>query len=229
MSVSIFRSDSSVVGTEKKVTLNLNSAWNLARKFGIRKNPWDLADLSLYQFFVCPESECEFQSQKDFLFRNHMSESHPSIDSSEIIKCKIEPDVLIRNFLENNSDFDDDLDDGIVGDIRMTGISLDIIRNPPMPLPTVPPPLSENRRNYFDFEFQKPAAPVPGKEFREKTTIQIYGRKSNSSSVYDRNQTLTTSTTTSFDNDNPFNDLYGNLYNNLQIICFKIRHLPASS
>ena len=55
-------------------------------------NPWDLADLTLYLHYNCPE--CNFVSKQDFMFVNHMQENHSVFNSS-----KPKPEDLIQKFL----------------------------------------------------------------------------------------------------------------------------------
>ena len=66
---------------------------NLALQQNNQLHPWDLADLSLYLHYNCPE--CNFTSKQDFLFKSHMKENHVTCDSS-----KAKPEDLIQRFLE---------------------------------------------------------------------------------------------------------------------------------
>ena len=60
---------------------------------------WDLADLTLYQFYCCPE--CTYKSQKDFLFRDHMRENHENVVPSK--KIKLDASTLIHRFLQEDN------------------------------------------------------------------------------------------------------------------------------
>ena len=55
-------------------------------------NHWDLADLTLYLHYNCPE--CSFICKQDFMFVNHMKENHLVFNSS-----KPKPEDLIQKFL----------------------------------------------------------------------------------------------------------------------------------
>ena len=54
--------------------------------------PWDLSDLTIYSFFCCPE--CNYRSQRDFLFRDHMAARHSSTITTKI-ECKPEPNFVL--------------------------------------------------------------------------------------------------------------------------------------
>ena len=58
-----------------------------------------MADLTLYQFYCCPE--CTYKSQKDFLFRDHMKENHENVVSSK--KMKLDASTLIHRFLQEDN------------------------------------------------------------------------------------------------------------------------------
>ena len=55
-------------------------------------NPWDLADLTVYLHYNCPE--CSFVCKQDFIFVNHMRENHSVFNSR-----KPKPEDLIQKFL----------------------------------------------------------------------------------------------------------------------------------
>ena len=55
-------------------------------------NPWDLADLTVYLHYNCPE--CSFMCKQDFIFENHMNENHRTFKSN-----KPHTDDLISKFL----------------------------------------------------------------------------------------------------------------------------------
>ena len=76
-----------------------NVAFELSK---FENSSWDLADLTLYQFYCCPE--CTYKSQKDFLFRDHMRENHENIVSSK--KIKLDASTLIHRFLQEDNNIE---------------------------------------------------------------------------------------------------------------------------
>ena len=82
---------------------SLEAIHNVALEVSKFKNSnWDLADLTLYQFYCCPE--CTYKSQKDFLFRDHMRENHENIVSSK--KLKLDASTLIHRFLQEDNNIE---------------------------------------------------------------------------------------------------------------------------
>ena len=59
------------------------------------KHPWDLADLSQYLHYCCPE--CEFKSRQDFLLRHHMKQNHVEVNTK---RKKLSAEALIEKFLK---------------------------------------------------------------------------------------------------------------------------------
>ena len=79
---------------------SLEAIHNVALEVSKFKNSsWDLADLTLYQFYCCPE--CTYKSQKDFLFRDHMRENHENVVPSK--KIKLDASTLIHRFLQEDN------------------------------------------------------------------------------------------------------------------------------
>ena len=63
-------------------------------------NVWDLADLSKYLYFNCPEELCPFKSQDKYLFEDHMRE----FNSIDCIVPGFVVQVQLSSFLESISD-----------------------------------------------------------------------------------------------------------------------------
>ena len=112
MSVTIFR---------------LNDDKNSLDKFNrpkVKRNPWDLADLSEYLYYCCPE--CEFKSRQDFLLRHHMKENH---ENAIVKRRKLSPQELIKRFLDDDVEIEANSDELKLSD------RLDVIKNPLLKLP----------------------------------------------------------------------------------------------
>ena len=85
-------------------------------------NPWDLADLTGYRFYVCPE--CPYKIEQDFLFRDHMQVNHQSVP---VKKVKLDVSKIMQRFLrEDSSKVDDRNNEFNLPD------TIDIIKNPPL-------------------------------------------------------------------------------------------------
>ena len=82
---------------------SLEAIHNVALELSkFQNSSWDLADLTLYQFYCCPE--CTYKSQKDFLFRDHMREKHENVVSSK--KIKLDASTLIHRFLQEDNNIE---------------------------------------------------------------------------------------------------------------------------
>ena len=107
-------------------------------------NPWDIAEISDYLNYCCPE--CDFKSKQDFLFRDHMKENHKIYNSRK--RQKIHPEFLIRKFLEEDASFFEQ-------DLGFPK-GLEAIKNPPLLLQnksyedhTSPPKFSHQNETKF--------------------------------------------------------------------------------
>ena len=83
----------SVTITRIRDGVAVNTTDSVVQPSSIQSYPWDLADLSQYLHYNCPE--CSFVSKQDFLFKTHMKENHLTRDSS-----KPRPEDLIQRFLK---------------------------------------------------------------------------------------------------------------------------------
>ena len=103
---------------------NLDTINSIARQNKRKYNQWDLADLSIYHFYCCPE--CSYRSPKDFLFRDHMNENHETVISKRI---KTSVSSLIQRFLEDEKDIQSKYNELNLPE------NIDVIKNPHFKLP----------------------------------------------------------------------------------------------
>ena len=103
---------------------NLDTINSIARQNKRKYNQWELADLSIYHFYCCPE--CSYRSPKDFLFRDHMNENHETVISKKI---KTSVSSLIQRFLEDEKDIQSKYNELNLPE------NIDVIKNPHFKLP----------------------------------------------------------------------------------------------
>ena len=103
---------------------NLDTINSIARQNKRKYNQWELADLSIYHFYCCPE--CSYRSPKDFLFRDHMNENHETVISKKI---KTSVSSLIQRFLEDEKDIQSRYNELNLPE------NIDVIKNPHFKLP----------------------------------------------------------------------------------------------
>ena len=101
----------------------------------IKKNAWDLADLSQFLYYCCPE--CNFKSKQEFLLRHHMRQNH---EKYNFTKRKLTPEDLIKKFLEEDCD-----KESASCELNLSS-SFDVIKNPLFKLPV---------KNYYQEESEK--------------------------------------------------------------------------
>ena len=88
------------------------------------RHPWDLADLSQYLHYCCPE--CEFKSRQDFLFRHHMKQNHVEVNTK---RKKLSAEALIEKFLKEDFHKETNFNELQLSD------RVDVIKNPILKLP----------------------------------------------------------------------------------------------
>ena len=101
----------------------------------MKKNAWDLADLSQFLYYCCPE--CDFKSKQEFILRHHMKQNHEKFHFS---KRKSTAEDLIKKFLEEDCD-----KESASCELNLSG-SFDVIKNPLFKLPV---------KNYYQEESNK--------------------------------------------------------------------------